>query len=108
MMTINVTPANLLLPEYISKADIKLMIIDKIKEEMDEVIEAYAVYEADPTPKNKELLAEELMDLMTATGTGLVGLSRTDNTPEHFVDAIVTKVHCKDFARGYNDDDMIF
>lgn len=107
MMTINVTPSNLLLPDYTSKADIK-WIIDDIKEEWEEVIEAFAKYEADPKPKNKELLAEELMDLMTAAGTCLVGLSRTENTPEHFVDAIVTKVHCKDFARRYNDDDMIF
>ena len=107
MMTINVTPSNCLLPAKITKADLK-KIIDDIKEEWEEVLEAWAEYGADPNPKNKEHLGEELMDLMTVTGTGLTGLSMTEDTPEKFIDAIVTKVHCKDYARGYNDDDMIF
>lgn len=106
-MTINVTPSNLLLREKVEIRDIRNLKKD-IHEEWDEVTEALADFAMEPTSKNKELLAEELMDLMTASSTCIVALSRMEGSPEHFIDSIVTKVHCKDYARGYNDDDMIF
>lgn len=106
-MTINVTPSNLLLREKVEMSDIKNLVED-IREEWNEVLGALADFAAAPTAKNKELFAEELMDLMTASSTGIVALSRMEGSPEHFIDSIVTKVHCKDYARGYNDDDMIF
>lgn len=71
--------------------------LQKIKKEFDEVEEASLYWSDQPTGKNREKQLEELMDLMTATLTYVVGAGYTEDE----IEREICKVNCKNWNRGY-------
>ena len=99
---IPITPANLLIPENVDVEYIKKQ-VKSIRAECDEVQDALNKYIIEPTLKHREQLAEEMVDVMTAAGTGVAALEAMEDSPIDFACDVVSKVYYKDKARGYHN-----
>lgn len=77
--------------------------IDHLEEEFQEVQDALVAYAADPTPKNKVKLAEELGDCATMAGTCLVAVGRMKGSPPYMSEKTMEWVGTKNYLRGYHN-----
>lgn len=99
---IPITPSNRLIPANVDVEFIKKQ-VKAIRAECDEVMDALNMYIIEPTLKHREQLAEEMVDVMTAAGTGVTALECMEDSPEDFASDVLSKVYYKDKARGYHN-----
>lgn len=78
--------------------------VGKLDEEWREVKEAIAEYMVNPSPKNREHLMEEYVDLVTVTLNNMLTLEKQAPEIPDMAWAELQKVALKNYCRGYHHD----
>ena len=78
--------------------------MDKVREEHNELEVAWYSYQKEPTGKNRQKMGEEAVDAINSLITLLDALAHTEGCPEGFTEDCINLVSSKLHARGYYRD----